>query len=90
MTCAFLLSSVFRDDLDRRLQAEELANILRNLWVVCILALVGFGYQEFLFSENPAVFLGYVTSAPGSRDYMKLITEGGVKVQALEQTNPHK
>ncbi|XP_041359038.1 PGAP2-interacting protein-like [Gigantopelta aegis] len=49
-----------RDVLDRKLQAEYLAEELRN-------------------SENPAVFLGYVTSAPGSRDYRHLLTSGGVK-----------
>lgn len=42
-----------RDDLDRRLQAEKLRDIMRN-------------------STNPLVFLGYVTSAPMSRDYRVL------------------
>lgn len=43
------------DDLDRQLQAQELATILTDF-------------------ENPAVFLGYVTSEPGSRDYKKLLS----------------
>ncbi|CAF0778883.1 unnamed protein product [Rotaria sp. Silwood1] len=42
-----------RDDLDRKLQAETLRNIMNN-------------------STYPLVFLGYVTSAPFSRDYRTL------------------
>ena len=42
-----------RDDLDRRLQAQMLRDIMKN-------------------STNPLVFLGYVTSAPMSRDYRVL------------------
>jgi hypothetical protein len=54
------------DDLDRQLQAQELATILTDF-------------------ENPAVFLGYVTSEPGSRDYKKLLSGEEMKVQLLEQ-----
>ncbi|CAK8683519.1 unnamed protein product [Clavelina lepadiformis] len=49
-----------RDDIDRRLQAESLANLCDQ-------------------SENPVVFLGYVTSAPGSRDYKELLSKGRLK-----------
>lgn len=49
-----------RDDLDRKLQADELARIMDQ-------------------SANPVVFLGYVTSSPGSRDYRTLSNRGRVK-----------
>lgn len=49
-----------KDVLDRKLQAEYLANELNK-------------------AENPVVFLGYVTSEPGSREYKKLIEVGNVK-----------
>ncbi|KAL3880057.1 hypothetical protein ACJMK2_032328 [Sinanodonta woodiana] len=47
-----------RDVLDRKLQAEFLANEIKN-------------------SPNHTVFLGYVTSSPGSRDYQTLTQVGG-------------
>lgn len=49
-----------RDNLDRKLQAGELARIMDE-------------------SPNPVVFLGYVTSSPGSRDYRTLTNKGRVK-----------
>ncbi|CAG5122553.1 unnamed protein product, partial [Candidula unifasciata] len=35
--------------------------------------------KELKLSPNPAVFLGYVTSAPGSENYYHLLTEGQVR-----------
>ncbi|GFR60702.1 PGAP2-interacting protein-like [Elysia marginata] len=35
--------------------------------------------KELKNSLNPAVFLGYVTSAPGSENYKHLLSEGGLK-----------
>ncbi|KAH3855295.1 hypothetical protein DPMN_097860 [Dreissena polymorpha] len=49
-----------RDKLDRKLQAEYLARLLRE-------------------SENPVVFMGYVTSKPGSNEYQELIQRGNMK-----------
>ncbi|CAF0869444.1 unnamed protein product [Didymodactylos carnosus] len=42
-----------RDDLDRRLQAQKLKDIMKS-------------------SNNPLIFLGYITSAPFNRDYTAL------------------
>ena len=30
-------------------------------------------------SENPVVFMGYVTSKPGSREYLELLNKGNMK-----------
>ncbi|XP_005109734.2 PGAP2-interacting protein [Aplysia californica] len=49
-----------RDTLDRKLQAQFLAEQLRT-------------------SRHPAIFLGYVTSSPGSPNYQHLIQKGEVK-----------
>jgi hypothetical protein len=61
-----------RDDLDRKLQAEKLREIMHNRFD-------SFCFENwnqinfcFVFSTHPLVFLGYVTSAPFSRDYRTL------------------
>ena len=40
------------------------------------------------FSENPVVFLGYVTSKPYSREYEELINVGNVK--DIDETDRHR
>ena len=48
------------------------------MFIVFIDIIIGFA-----FSNNPVVFLGYVTSAPGSRDYHVLLNQGRRKVRTI-------
>ena len=80
-----------RDNLDRKLQAQELARIMNERFVgldVGLFPLCFFMYWQFInvtvfmpCSLNPMVFLGYVTSSPESRDYRVLTEKGRTKVR---------
>ena len=57
----------------------SLYNGLRIAEQILTKVLCSFSFY-FVNSKNPTVFMGYVTSKPGSRDYKKFTTYGKLKV----------